>query len=287
MLVAEAIVRSIHYVSTVGLAALCACPAILQVRRQLGFAQLERILAAIAAASWCVLLLFTLLVWNEGNWESLTDPTTWQTLVATSFGRIWCARFILLLACVILSIHPTGRLSSVQIGLAELACVSIAATGHAAADPRWVGPLHLGNDALHLFSATFWPGGLLLLFQLLRPGRLSSLELPRVISRFSTMSLIAAGVLVATGICNALLTVEHWDLRESYLRTLAIKVALVVMLLFVGSINLLQRRPALARAPSDSERDRLRAAIRNLVSWECALALMVFVATGFLTLSPP
>ena len=278
MLAAEAIARSVHYVTTVGLAGLCACPVVLRIR--LGFADLERILAATAAVSWCALLLFTLLIWSDGSWPALADPTTWQALVDTSFGRIWCGRFIVLLACVILALYPVDELRFVQIGLAELACISIALTSHAAADPRWVGPLHLGIDAVHLLSATLWPGGLLFLLQLLQPGRLSSVELPRVVSRFSTMSLIAAGVVLATGIFNAVLTVDHWDLREPYFRTLGFKLALVVALLFVGSINLWRHRPALWRAPSDGERDRIRGAIRILVAWECFLAVLVFVAVG-------
>jgi len=287
MLVAETIVRSIHYVSTVGLAALCVCPLVLRVGPELGFAHLERILAGTAALSWCAFLLFTLLMWNDGSWLALADPATWQALADTSFGRIWCGRFILLLACVILPIRPIVPFRLLQVGLAELTCISIAATGHAAADARWVGPLHLGIDAVHLLSATFWPGGLLFLLPLLLPGHLLSFELPRIVSRFSTMSLIAAGVLLVTGILNTLLTVDHWDLQEPYLRALTAKLGLVAALLFVGSINLLRHRPALSRATSDGERDRVRSVIRKLVTWECALALMVFVATGFLTLLAP
>jgi putative copper export protein len=213
MLVAQAFVRSIHYISIVGLAALCVGPVVLRLGPRLGFARLERILAGVAAISWCALLVFTVLGWNDGNWQSLADPGTWRALLETSYGRTWCERFALLVACIFLC--PIAKLGWMRVGLAELACVSMAITGHASADPRGIGSLHIGIDAVHLFSVTLWPGGLLFLFFLLLPDRIPIFELPRVVSRFSTMSLIAAGALLVTGIGNVALTVEHWDLGEA------------------------------------------------------------------------
>jgi copper resistance protein D len=285
VLVAHAIVRSIHYVSIVGLAALCACPVVLRLAPERGFARYERILAVAALLSWCALLGLTVVGWNDGNWLSLADPATWEVLVDTSFGQIWCWRFILLVACVV--VCPGSHLTMLRIGLAELACVSIALAGHAGADPHPIGALHVGIDAVHLLSASFWPGGLLYLFLVLRPGRKPLRQLPQLVSRFSTMSLIAAGVLLASGSGNTILGVEHWDFGGLYLRTLGIKLVLVAALMSIGSTNLLRYRPALVHVIDDADRDQVRGTIRKLVAWECALALLVFVAVGFLTLLPP
>jgi hypothetical protein len=68
---------------------------------------------------------------------------------------------------------------------------------------------------------------------------------------------------------------------------LAVKLVVVAALMSVGSVNLLRHRPALAHVTNDLTRDQGRNAIRQLVAWECLLAVLVFVATGFLTLLPP
>ena len=79
-----------------------------------------------------------------------------------------------------------------------VAFVALAASGHAAAvDPRWLG---VGTDAIHLFSAGLWAGGILAIATLRPPDGWREPEGRALLDRFTPVALVAFSVTVAAGV---------------------------------------------------------------------------------------
>ncbi len=82
-----------------------------------------------------------------------------------------------------------------------VALIGLAGAGHAAAvRPAFVGVL---VDALHLFAAGIWAGGILALAGLRPPGGWLGVEGRRLLDRFSSPALTAFAITVATGLLQA------------------------------------------------------------------------------------
>ena len=148
---------------------------------------------------------------------------------------------------------------------------------HAAAEGRFLPFL---ADWLHAVAASLWMGGLLG-FTLVLSGPMRALTTKqqselrrRAVRRFSNVATSAVMVLAATGSYAALLHVASFSalVGTPYGRALLVKLVLVALVLTIGRANFMLR----GREPFE-----------RLVVVELALALGVFVATGFLTSLPP
>jgi len=152
--------------------------------------------------------------------------------------------------------------------------------GHATATSTPV--LSQVEQWVHMIAGACWAGGLVLLILLIRERR----DDPPVAlaRRYSTVALTAIAVVVATGLLRSVSElggigqlVHIWD--SSYGRTLAIKVAVVLVVIGLGAINRYRSVGRLATDPSP---------LRRIASTEVVAAVGILLLTATLTsFAPP
>jgi len=228
-------------------------------------------------------------------------------LMRTHFGAIWIARFSLLALALMLAARSARALRVVSLGLAIAIALTTTLTGHAA---DW-GDLTLsaGIDWVHVVATTAWTGGLIALaLAVLREARQWP---PGVLGgcmrRFSRLAGFCVTAVLASGLYNAWVQLPGPAalVTTIYGRALAVKLVLVLGLLWWGAVNRYTVVPALDRdraADAGGRGIRLarwlfressrgsRAAPSQLyafVAREAALALLVFACTAVLVDSTP
>ena len=275
----------------------------------LSLRQLTRRLAwwtwSIAQISW-VAWLWLITAWMSGEdlIACINSDALSTVLFSTQFGHLWLIRlFIGVVFGTILYLAKRkfrGR-SVLDVSLAWLSCielVSLAWAGHAVADARPYGTLHLLGDTLHLLTSAFWPGALLPLatffLLLVKTRQIRDLAWAAVVvRRFSTSSLIAVAAMALTGLSNSVFMVGsfHGLLTTDYGHLLLSKLVLFHLLVGFGAWNLLLLKPRLAvDVPAmnvvDQERT-IRSLFRNVL-WEIGLGGAVILIVALLgTTSPP
>ena len=225
-------------------------------------------------------------------------------LLGTRRGVLWLVRVVLaiaLAAALFLSPLRRGRLpSAVQSwGMAAIVAAMLLATSlgsHSASLKEW-GSVSTFADWVHLGATSIWIGGLIFLVGAFLPaqrplaGPARTRLLADIVPRFSTIALLAVGVIVLTGIF------QTWRLldRLGYLttlewgRALLIKVGLVLLLVALGAVNLLIIKPRLAgyaQRMDRATRERaagLRLTFRRVVMTEAVIGVVVVLVAGVLT----
>jgi copper transport protein len=142
------------------------------------------------------------------------------------------------------------------------------------------GPLAALSDWLHLAAASVWVGGLPALALL---ARLRDPQGTQAIARaFSRWAGYALAVVVATGLYASVLHVPSWQavVQTDYGRWLALKLALVAVLVLLGAVNRYRVLPGL---PSP----RALARFASTVRLEVAASALVLLAAGGLAITPP
>jgi putative copper resistance protein D len=226
------------------------------------------------------------------------DGETLQTvLLQTQFGHLWAGR---LAGCLLLGILLfSGSQERIIAVLSFAILASLAAAGHSGALVTNAGLLPIAGDIGHLIAAALWPGGLLPLLVLLTghyrtTDRSAAVFVAEVVRRFSTLSLVVVGLLVATGLLNAYFIVGSPGalFTTGYGRLLLVKIALFFLMLILGAWNLFVLKPRLSRAAMDESETAPPAAtptqllIRS-VACETLLAVGVVLVIGFLGATPP
>ena len=251
-------------------------------RRGLGWGgrldRLERIVLAAALVAAEVGLVAALLV----------EPDA----VATRFGRATQVGIALAIVGALAAIFSLGV--KPLVGLAGLCALGLVVTevlsGHSLdpGQPPVLAPL---AGMLHLGAVSFWAGSLAWL-AVLAPLALRSLEpsersrvLAALARRFSFPALVAALVVVATGVVRAWTELSAFDQLWStrYGAVLLAKTAIFVALVGLGWLNRSRFLPSLevaaARTPSGL---RAFASLRRSVSAELALFGLALVAVALL-----
>ncbi len=234
-------------------------------------ARARRCVSRLALLGWCAMalaltLLFVVQAYDMELAATLTDVRV--VLTGTTWGRGWSV----LVLCVIggMAAHLPHAPTWLRALCAAAVAVAMGGLGHAAADDAW--PLLARTlDALHVLSAGAWIGGLLLL----------AMEVPAdraAWAGFSRIATVAAPLVVVSGIgvtVRRLFGVPlHDTLVSRYAQLLALKIALVVVVLGFGVVH--RRRLAAHSVPSTRS-------IRN----ELLFALAVFAVTSVLAGSAP
>ena len=228
--------------------------------------------------------------------EAMSVDVLWVVLSKTQFGIVSDIRLILTILLAIALALPytrsvTGLLPSF---LAAVLLLGIAWTGHAAGTIGQIGKIHLAADALHLFAAAVWIGGLVPLLLLLRAAREHNDETwaaiaAHVTRRFSTLGIIGVGTLLVTGVVNSWILVGSAEglVRTDYGRLVLAKIALFGAMVSVAAVNRWRLTPQLSETAVTSSRvEALRRLTRNIVI-EIALGLSAFFVVGVLgTLHP-
>jgi copper transport protein len=213
------------------------------------------------------------------------------------FAALWWARLALVAFAVVLVtwrgvVRGPGQVALVATGLALL---TSSLNSHAAA---LLSGAYLGvaADWLHFVGVATWIGGLASLVYVLPMAVRASQStgdrvLAQAVVRFSSMALVAVGVIVVTGTFQAWLEVGSWEglVQTGYGLSVTIKIALLAVMLALAAFNLLIVRPGLARlaAAGSGSASALARRFALAIRGEAALALVVLGVAAVLTgLSP-
>ncbi|MFF4388726.1 copper resistance protein CopC [Streptomyces sp. NPDC001552] len=192
---------------------------------------------------------------TAGSLTSAFDPTQLGRTATGKPGVALTARLVLLLAAAaVMRWHPAVRPVrdddgsqppdvSVRVRVAGVVLAlglafTWAAAEHASAGPQV--PLAMPVAALHLVAMGVWLGGLITLVIALRDRGPDGHPLPApAVGLFSTLAFRAVAVLVGTGVYQSWRQVGSWEAlaTTSYGKTLVVKVAAVVLVLYVASYS--------------------------------------------------
>jgi putative copper resistance protein D len=227
--------------------------------------------------------------------EAMTSDVLSTVLNETQFGLVSKIRFVLaiiLAAC--LAYDRLVLLRWLALGAALGFIAAIAWTGHAGSTLGQMGNLHLTADALHLFAAAAWIGGLVSLALLLSAARrhqaFAWASLARdAAQRFSTLGIVSVATLLLTGIVSAWILVGSFQalLVTEYGLLLMLKIVVFAVMLVLAAVNRFWLTPRLALSSgNEAQLPALRQLTRNSVI-EIALGFTIFAIVGALgTLHP-
>lgn len=209
--------------------------------------------------------------------SSLSNRDAWIIGVRGSFGHaIGFAAAALLLAML------SFRLSPLRRAMALLALIgtgfALAATGHAASAQ----PTYLAKPAvfLHGVSLAFWIGALLPLAFAMQGPRETAIS---ILTRFSRVIPFAIAALLASGLLLASIQLERLDAlwTTDYGRVLAIKLALVAVLLLLALWNRLWLTPRIGNGGC------ARRLMRRSIFAELVLVVAILGVVGLWRFTPP
>lgn len=225
---------------------------------------------------------------GETFWQALA-PATLLELMATRFGMVWGAAALAWVAAlvVVLARRPLP-VAALILPLAVLVAAP-ALGGHASTQ----GPvaLLLPLVVLHVLAMSAWAGGLATLL-LAVPAATTRLEpadrtrlLASLLLRFSPMALIAVGVILLTGVVQAVIEVGSFPalIETAFGRAVLIKFVLLLILVGFGAFQRRSLLPQLERlAATGAAPGAGGATLRRVLQAEVALIAVILVATGAL-----
>ncbi len=219
----------------------------------------------------------------------LREAARWESVSAvldTRFGQMWAWRAWIALTLAVLALfarrgHELPLPSTI---VAAMLAVTPAAAGHASVAG---GPLPFVSDVAHVLAAGVWAGGLAFLVAALVLARTDRWRLaPRAIPRFSSLAVVALGILVVAGLANAYFEVREWRglWETTYGLLLVAKLALVLPVIALGAYN---NRFAVRRLREGSASPRDQRRFLHTAAAELALLLLVVGVTAVLVDQPP
>ena len=256
------------------------------------------ILAVIGGVAWFVFTVANM----SGALSDIAKPDVVLSVIRnTGFGVVWLVRMIVAAALVVITAsYVSSRAMVVSDRMVLLFAVallaSLAGAGHSQVEEGWTGVLHVSADAAHLVAAGAWLGGLAPLGFILRgyartKAEVFSLDLDRVLMRFSGMGYAAVATLVGTGLVNSWLLVGSVSslFSTTYGQILIAKLLLFAGMLALAASNRFWLAPAL-KASSKLEAagdEDWRNKLRNHVLCEQGLGLLVLLCVSVLgTIQP-
>jgi copper transport protein len=255
-----------------------------------------RALGYVGAAVGCVAGLSSLpleaaLATGRG-FGTITDPDAWRAVAETSIGTAWLIRALVIGvvgggACALAAWNRHGWWRAMTI--VGLAVVSIASAygGHGSTG-RWIS-IGVGATALHVAAMAVWVGGLTVVASSFGTVTYEGFH------RFSSVAFVAAPVVVATGVLQAVRQVGSLDELTSseYGRLVLAKSALVLGVLALAALGRravhgrlfagVSATPLAVGSDVDVDRRTLR---RSLVA-EVLLVALTLGVTGVLTGANP
>jgi putative copper resistance protein D len=242
---------------------------------------------AFAGAAWVALVAATVCLCfaaseMTGDPAAIVDPqTVWSVATTTFYGHVFVARFALLIALGVLCLRD--RLYAAKAVVSGLALGLISLTSHAAVSGGAYA-LHAVTDALHLLTAAFWAGGLVVLA---RETLAAPRDMPKLIGLLRTFSRWGApsvAVLLAAGTANSffILGAPGMQWATSYVVLLAVKIVLAAVMVALALTNRLGVLPGLEHGDAEAGETISLTVIAEL---SCAVAILVIV--GFLGVLSP
>ncbi len=193
------------------------------------------LLAMVAGGAWLGLAAAAMA-------DAMDSQAVMTTATDTVFGQFFLARMTALATIALLLVLRRGQ--ALIVLLSTLALILPAATSHAAAaSPAGFAAIGAVTDAVHLLTAGFWLGGLVLLLLLFRRGEPHMLP---ALSLFSDWAMMAVLLLVMSGMINSASILLGQQGRPSpvYLGALGLKLALVAGMIGLALVNRFRLMPA-------------------------------------------
>lgn len=258
-------------------------------------ARAERSLLWLAKVGGAVFLSAVTAQWLENL--ATTPPMTLAAVFGSTFLLSLALRYVLAVAMVLLVEWDLRRRGGGTRAVERPQLVAAVATGfmailadvfasHSATVEAWW-PLGPFADAIHLYGAVLWVGGLVAILRV-RPWLLRSAPggfADFVLLSFSKMAFLAVGLIVAAGIGLGLVLVGSVDnlLRTGYGWLIVAKSALLVPMVALGAWNHRAVRHAEGRSPATGSTSEVVARVRV----EAALGVAILVlAAGLTTVNP-
>ena len=220
-------------------------------------------------------------------------------LTDSAVGKAWKVRVAALVVAGLAATGATrrGPWLPIVVLASAVALASLAWTGHGAADESASGWAHLAADILHLLASGAWVGALLgLVLLVMRPAaRFDAAHLDlthRALHGFGAVGTIVVATVVVTGFVNAWMLVGIGHIATLgatlYGRLLIAKLALLVGMLGLASLNRFRLTPALERSIAGGDHRGALVALRWSLAVETGCVLVVLGLVAWLgTLAPP
>src|SRR6266550_4669883 len=222
----------------------------------------------------------------------------WRYLTMTQSGHVWLGREAYGAALTLIVwafVKRANGLKAVQT-LALLALPLVASRSlmsHAAA-VREGAAIAIAADALHSIATALWAGGLIALCRILS---LAAKRWPQsaswraeIVNRFSRLALVSVALIIATGAYQSWIHVGGFEtlVNTDYGKTLILKLVFFVLMLGLGALNLFSTKPLLKRLAraGDNQPSANKKSLRR-IAVESIMGLLIFSATGLLTVLPP
>lgn len=233
--------------------------------------------ASLAALATAVLwLCFTAAQMSDGP---LAIDDIMAVVTKSTFGHVFLARLVLLASLCVLFLAGSAAARTVAAGAA---LVLLAVTSHAAASAARPQMGMLG-DALHLLTAGFWVGGLVVLAPEVLAKPRDAARLVALLKLFSRWGVVSVAVLVASGTLNGVLILDmEMSWNNAYVSWLAIKIALAAVMVALALTNRFSVLPGLERGDREAT-----GTIPLTVIAELSCAMVVLLIVGYLGVTAP
>jgi putative copper resistance protein D len=275
-----AVVRALHFASLMGVFGAAAL--LFQAPAGGAWARRPLLIAAAIALVTSVLCLCFASAEMTGDPAAVVDVQVVSTVaLATFYGQIFFLRLLLLIGLLLVCFGERAfALKAVVAGVA-LALVSLTSHAAASGDAYW---LHAGADALHLLTAGFWVGGLVVLVREVLVSSRDGTRLSGLLRTFSRWGAASVAVLIAAGTANGVFILGAPGMRWSatYITLLAIKVVLAAVMVALALTNRFGVLPGLERGETEAGET-----IALTVTAELVFAGVVLLIVGFLGVVSP
>lgn len=252
------------------------------------------VLALVSALGWLAGVAATM----AGSWDELGGPDTAMAIIRdTRFGRVAVGRFALI-AVILAMLVTKDRAKPTTLGgerallaLSAILLASLVGWGHGLSGESVSGAIHAVADIVHLLCAGAWLGGLLSLGLIIGHARRSGIpswgNVNTSLIQFSRLGYLAVGLLIVTGCINTLAIAPDARLiiDTDYGRILAIKIALVAMMVGLAVVNRLVLLPKMG--PGDSAAKRASGAFLRSITIEQLIGLAILAVVARLGMTHP
>lgn len=206
----------------------------------------------------------------------LGDAVDAEILSAVFMSNVGAAIGLRFAGCVLLLVTPIDEADAfargMQISAAVLVLASFLFSGHAAAEGIGLGVV----AALHVGLAGWWLSALV---AMRRAGARDSSTAVSLVRRFSALAILAVGALILAGGLLIAVLVEFSPFElTTYVRNLAIKLAVVAAVLALASYN---KFVLTARVLANDAGALLK--LRRAIDAELVLVVCVLIATAIMT----
>lgn len=223
----------------------------------------------VALATAVLLLVFTTAQMSD---VPLTIDNITDVVTKSTFGHVFLVRFVLLAGLCVLSLAGSAAARTV---IAGVALTLLAVTSHAAASRPQLGML---TDALHLLTAGFWVGGLVVLAPEVLAKPRDAARLIALLKLFSRWGVASVAVLIVSGTLNAVLILDmEMSWNGPYVTWLAIKITLAATMVVLALSNKFNVLPGLEHGDPEAAQT-----IPLTVLAELGGAVAVLLIVGFL-----